>query len=319
LLAIGADLRVGRGELRLERLDVVLVRRRVDRKQDVPLLHGPVVFDRHLDHSAAHLRDHRDDVLHDAHVAGRRRVDVQQEQQRGDRDDRKDEDRDLPRRRPRQPLQLDEDQPDEERIDAEKEDFHYAAPRPAALLASSASMSARIAFSSSAGSPCSSSLAGRSCRPSLWTSSSSGCSLSWPYAILCITGFEYAQSQANGQRRPPKTSDSRHSVRIASNCGWLRLCAICSGRMWTSQNATMRTTGTTKITKIAMNVARESSSSGDRNDAISIGQTSPAHLDGVAEHELQARFRGQLEVLFAAGRHRRARAGADRRPNRGAF
>ena len=40
---------------------------------------------------------------------------------------------DLPRRRPRQQLQLDEDQPDEERVDAEEDDFHYRASSPREL------------------------------------------------------------------------------------------------------------------------------------------------------------------------------------------
>ena len=82
-----------------------------------------------------------------------------------------------------------------------------------------------------------------------------------------MTGFEYAQIQASGHSRPPNTSDSRQSVRIASNCGWCRLCAIFSGRMCTIQKSAMSTTGTTKRTKSAMNVASLSSASGDRNDA----------------------------------------------------
>ena len=58
----------------------------------------------------------------------RRRDDIQEEQQRGDRHDREDRDRDLPRRVPRQQLELDEDQPDEEGVDPEEDEFHYAAP-----------------------------------------------------------------------------------------------------------------------------------------------------------------------------------------------
>ena len=85
------------------------------------------------------------------------------------------------------------------------------------------------------------------------------------------TGFEYAQIQAIGQSSPPKTSDSRHRVRMASNCGWFRWCAIFSGRMCTSQNRTMSTTGTRKSTRRAMTVASLSSSSGDRSDAWALG------------------------------------------------
>ncbi len=55
---------------------------------------------------------------------------------------------------------------------------------------------------------------------------------------------------------------------MASNCGWCRWCAIFSGRMCTSQNRTMTTTGTKKMMKMARYLATESSSSGDSNDAF---------------------------------------------------
>ena len=56
---LGADLRLVRRQLRLERMDLVLVRRRIDPEQHVALLHRPVVLDRHLDHPSPHLRHDR--------------------------------------------------------------------------------------------------------------------------------------------------------------------------------------------------------------------------------------------------------------------
>ena len=77
-----------------------------------------------------HLGHDRDRVLVDAHVGRRRREDVEQQDQRGHPDDRDDHDDDLRRRVPRQPLQLDEDQPDEERVDAEEEQLPLRLPFP---------------------------------------------------------------------------------------------------------------------------------------------------------------------------------------------
>ena len=71
-------------------------------------------------HAAADLRDDVDDVLQHAHVRGRRRKNVQQQDERRDADDRDDDD-DQRRVVPRQPLELEEDQPDEERVDAEQQ------------------------------------------------------------------------------------------------------------------------------------------------------------------------------------------------------
>ena len=123
-LLIGADARLIRRQLGLERMHFVLIRRRIDAEEDVALLHGPVVFDRDFDHASPDLRHDRHDVLHDADIARRRREDIEEEQQDRDRHDREDRHGNLPRRRPRQELQLDEDQPDEEGVDAEQQDFH---------------------------------------------------------------------------------------------------------------------------------------------------------------------------------------------------
>ena len=47
-------------------------------------------------------------------------------------------------------------------------------------------------------------------------------------------------------RSPPNASDSRHSVWIASFCGWWRFSAIFSGSTCTSQNSTIAPIGTTQ-------------------------------------------------------------------------
>ncbi|MNC84782.1 hypothetical protein D3C83_03500 [compost metagenome] len=112
-------LRRGRvGELRLELVDGKPVGLRVNLEQDFAFHHQPVaLLDRHFDHAAFYLRHDRDRVLVDAHVRRGRREDVEQQDQRGHPDDRDDDDDHLGLGVPRQPLQLDEDQPDEERID----------------------------------------------------------------------------------------------------------------------------------------------------------------------------------------------------------
>jgi hypothetical protein len=101
-------------------VEIVLVRRRVDAEQELALLHQPVGLDGHLDHPSAHLRDHLHDVLDHPDVGRRRRDHVERQDQRGQCDDRDDDDGDLRRGVPRQPLELDEDQPDEERVDTEQ-------------------------------------------------------------------------------------------------------------------------------------------------------------------------------------------------------
>src|SRR4030095_7087640 len=109
-----------------------------------------VVLDPDFDDAPAHLRNNRHNVVHDTNVAGGRREDVEQQQERRDGDYWKNRDGDLPWRGPRQQLQLDEDQPDEKRIDAEENDFHYRAPCPE-NLDSMAARSARSFASSASG------------------------------------------------------------------------------------------------------------------------------------------------------------------------
>ena len=132
---------------------------RVEPEQHVALLDRNVRLDRHLDDLAGDARIDRYHVVHDAHVGGRRREDVQEQDQHRDADDRDRRGDHLARDVPRQPLELDEDQPDEERVDAEQEDFHQPrASRPSrassdASCARSCSISSRAAsgFAAAAG------------------------------------------------------------------------------------------------------------------------------------------------------------------------
>ena len=52
----GPDLRLVRHQLRFERTNLDLVRRRIDPEQHVAFLHRPVVLDRYFDHPSLHLR-----------------------------------------------------------------------------------------------------------------------------------------------------------------------------------------------------------------------------------------------------------------------
>ena len=128
LLVELARARFGVGELRFEPLDRQLVRRRVDLEQHLALLHQPVRLDRHLEHPAADLRHDVDHRLDDAHVGGRRREHVEQQDHQRQGDDRDGDDDHHRRGVPRQPLELEEDQPDEERVQAEDQRVHQAVP-----------------------------------------------------------------------------------------------------------------------------------------------------------------------------------------------
>src|SRR5215470_5778192 len=120
------------GELCRQRVDLKLIRSRVDPEKDIPLLDRHVAFlDRNLDHTATDLRNDWHSEPEYAHVGRRRCHHVEREDHYRERDDGNEDDGDLRIDVPRQPLELDEDQPDEERVDAEEEDVHYAAP-PAA-------------------------------------------------------------------------------------------------------------------------------------------------------------------------------------------
>jgi hypothetical protein len=67
-------------ELRLQRVDLQLIRGRVDPEQHVTLLDRAVaLLDRDLDHAAANLRDDRHGETVDAQIGGRRRDDVERE------------------------------------------------------------------------------------------------------------------------------------------------------------------------------------------------------------------------------------------------
>ena len=108
-LPVGPDLRLLRRQQRLERLDLVAIRGRVDLKH--VFLTGRL-FSTGPDHPSSHCET-MGTTLHDDNVARRRREDVQHEKHYHDGDHGEDRDADLPGRGPGEQLQLDEDEPDE--------------------------------------------------------------------------------------------------------------------------------------------------------------------------------------------------------------
>ena len=156
-------------ELRFQRAHLELVGLGVQPEQHVALLHRAVRLDRHVDHAAAHLRHDVDHVLDDAHVGARGRHNVQEQDQRGQRDDRDDDDRHLRADVPRQDPEPDE-QPDDRRVDAEQQDFHQPFPPSFVSPGVTASRSSR-SFARCGGSPPRSRIASSSClrRSSSWS------------------------------------------------------------------------------------------------------------------------------------------------------
>src|SRR5205823_6730779 len=88
----------------------------------------------------------RDHVVHRAHVISCRRGDVQEEEKNHHSHDGQRDDNELAGKIPRQPLELKENEPDEEAVDAKQDDFHYAVPP--LISASSSATRARSSSSS---------------------------------------------------------------------------------------------------------------------------------------------------------------------------
>src|SRR4029077_11221078 len=147
---------------------------RVDLEQHVALLNRPVWLNRHLGHLTGYARNDRDDIVHRAHVVSRGRGNVQKEEKSHHCHDGQRDGNDNAGEIPRQPFELKENEPDEERVDAKQDDFHYAFP-PLISVSSSTTRA-------------------RSCSSSLMadvfpTGFSCESSTSVPYAILCNTGL----------------------------------------------------------------------------------------------------------------------------------
>ena len=96
-----------------------LERHRVDLKEDVAFLNRPVWLDRHLRDVSTDARHDRDDIIHRAHVMRGGRHDVHEENQDRQRNDRDGDNDDLAGDVPRQPFVLEENQPDDGRVDDE--------------------------------------------------------------------------------------------------------------------------------------------------------------------------------------------------------
>src|SRR6185436_17774390 len=113
----GEELDLEPGNLRLIILDGDFIRSRVNLEQHVAFLDRAVWFDGHLGDQAAHRRIDRDYIVDHPDVMRRGRDDIEQENQRGQADDRERDDNDLADNVPREPFELEKDQPDEKRID----------------------------------------------------------------------------------------------------------------------------------------------------------------------------------------------------------
>jgi hypothetical protein len=107
------------GQLCLVVLRVQLIGRGVQLEQHFALLDRAVGGDGHFRDDAFHLRIDRHDVVDDAHVGRRRRHDVEEQDQGRQSDDGKGDGDDLADDVPGQPLELEEDEPGEKRVDAE--------------------------------------------------------------------------------------------------------------------------------------------------------------------------------------------------------
>src|SRR4029077_17249847 len=147
---------------------------RVDLEKHVAFLDRPVWLNRHLGHLTGYARNDRNHVVHRAHVVSCGRGNVQKEEKSHHCHDGQRDGNDNAGEIPRQPFELKEDEPDEERVDAKQDDFHYAFP-PLISVSSSTTRA-------------------RSCSSSLMadvfpTGFSCESSTSVPYAILCNTGL----------------------------------------------------------------------------------------------------------------------------------
>ena len=181
---------------------------------------------------------------------------------------------------PRQPLQLDEDQPDEERVDAEEQDFHLRRR----LLSSARAARPQLALLQRA-----QLIGGRAPRASIDSSSSRrwrtsslqqlalAVLLGHLVVVVVVLVGAVGDAVADGLGVGPEPGErpeqaAEHERQQAQGgdrrrvCGWWRLCAIFSGSTWTIQNSTMTTTGTTNSTTSARMSATVSSASPDRND-----------------------------------------------------
>ena len=103
-----------------------LERHGVDFKKHVALFDWPIWFNRNLGHLPSHARNDRNDVILRPHIGRRRRYDVHEQNQNRQRNDRDGDDNYLAGDVPGQQLELEENQPNDDRVDDKENQFHCA-------------------------------------------------------------------------------------------------------------------------------------------------------------------------------------------------
>src|SRR4030095_16993256 len=108
-------------------------RHRIDLKKHIAFFDGSVWFNRHFGYLATHARHDWDGVIHRPHIVRRGRDDVHKEDEDRERKDRNGDDDYLAGNLPGQQLELKKDQPDDDRVDDQENEFHYALTHCAAF------------------------------------------------------------------------------------------------------------------------------------------------------------------------------------------
>src|SRR5262249_46059305 len=103
-----------------------LERHRIDLEKHITFFDGPVWFNRHFGYLATHARHDWDGVIHRPHIVRRGRDNVHKEDEDRERKDRNGDDDYLAGNVPRQQLELEKDQPDDDRVDDQENEFHFA-------------------------------------------------------------------------------------------------------------------------------------------------------------------------------------------------
>src|SRR5262249_30743128 len=127
-------------------------RHRVDLEKHVAFFDGPVWFNRNVGDLTSHPRNDRNHIILRPHVGRRGRADVHEQNQNRQRNDRDGDDNYLAGDVPGQQLELEENQPDDDRVDDKENEFHYALTPCELRFASSSAIRVRsfsISLSSS--------------------------------------------------------------------------------------------------------------------------------------------------------------------------
>src|SRR5205823_5888719 len=119
---------------------------RVDLEKHVAFLNRTIWLNRYLGHLAGYARNDWDHIVHRPHVVRCGRGDVQKEKKNHQSHDGQRDGNDRGGKGPRQPLEFEENEPDEDAVDAKQDDFHYIFPP---LISASSSAARARSFSSS--------------------------------------------------------------------------------------------------------------------------------------------------------------------------